>query len=339
MNNSHFTNTQSLFPVEGNFDLIKCTDNIAFKNILDIGLGSGGASLYFAEKGKYVTSLGLDLSSYNLSHEVLNHSNIHLVESSFEDFSANEKFDAILMSHVLEHTQNPGFFLKKAFNLLLENGWLFVMVPPYKEEVVGGHITNGWNTGQLMYNLLLSGFDIKKGHFVCHGYNICAFVQKSKKPLPKLRMDKGDIENTGEFWPFDVKQGFLGSIYHQNWFQNFNNIPYKSYAAQLEVKDTIIKERSKLYDVLAQKDEELKNRQQMIEEKDTIIKERSKLYDVLAQKDEELKRRQQIIEEKDTIIKERSKLYDVLAQKDDELKRRQQIIEEKDTSIKQHSKL
>lgn len=339
MNDSILEEMQVMFPVNGNFDLIKCTDYIIFKNILDIGLGMGGASLFFAEKGKNVTALGLAISSYQLSNIVLNHPNIHIVEKTFEDFDTDEKFDAILMSHVLEHTQNPGYFLEKAFNLLNENGWLFVMVPPYKEEVVGGHITNGWNTGQLMYNLLLSGFDIKKGRFVCHGHNICAFVQQSKNLLPKLRMDKGDIESTKEFWPIDVKQGFKGDINRINWFQGFNNIPHKSYAVQLEIKDKIIAERDKLFDVLVQKDRELKKRQRMIEEKDAIIEERSQLYDVLAQKDVELKKRQRMIEEKDEIIKERSKLYDVLAQKDEELKKRQLMIEEKDAIIEERGKL
>jgi len=106
----------------------------------------------------------------------------------------------------------------------------------------------------------------------------------------------------------------------------------KFFENMVEEKDEIIKERGKLYDVLALKDEELKDR-------DTIIKERGKLYDVLALKDEELKDRQKIIEEKDEIIKERGKLYDVLALKDEELKNRQKIIEEKDEIIKERGKL
>jgi hypothetical protein len=124
----------------------------------------------------------------------------------------------IWASHVLEHQQNIEIFLTKCRSLLSDDGWFCVMVPPYKEQVVGGHATNGWNIGQLMYNLLLTNFDIKNGHFIRHGYNICAFVKKSKQPLPPIKMSIGDIEKTQDLWPIKVKQGFNGNIKEINWF-------------------------------------------------------------------------------------------------------------------------
>lgn len=205
-------------PINGNEYLLKMTDNILFNKVLDIGIGNGGASLHFAENDKIVTALGLALDSYELPVELLRKLSIKVIEEDFECFVTAEKFDAIWMSHVLEHTQNVGLFLKKAWELLEDNGWLFVMVPPFKHEVVGGHVTNGWNMGQLMYNLLLAGFDIKNGHFIHYGYNICAFVRKSKQKLPPLRRDAGDIELTSDFWPIDVCQGFNGNITEINWF-------------------------------------------------------------------------------------------------------------------------
>lgn len=217
----------TLIPIYGNFDLIKSTDNLYFKTILDIGLGNGGASLYFATKGKKVTSLGWQVDSYNLSIEIKNNKNIEIQEILFENYKTNKKFDAILMSHVLEHTQNVGLFLKKAHSLLNENGFLFIMVPPYKNYIVGGHVTNGWNMGQLIYNLLLSGFDVKNGHFITYGYNICAFVQKSNKKLPNLRMDNGDLELLQDFMPIELKQNSFAKIKSINWFKNFKPINYK----------------------------------------------------------------------------------------------------------------
>lgn len=212
---------QMKFPIAGNFDLICMTENITFSSVLDVGLGNGGASIYFAYQGKNVSALGVDISSYDLPQDLLAHMGIDVYESDIESFESNQKFDAIWASHILEHTLNPGSVLSKFRELLDDNGWLFLMVPPYKSQLVGGHVSTGWNMGQLMYNLLLTGFDIKNGHFIKHGYNICAFVQKSVEQLPKLRMDIGDIEQTQHLWPIEVHQGFEGNIESINWFENF----------------------------------------------------------------------------------------------------------------------
>jgi hypothetical protein len=127
------------------------------------------------------------------------------------------------MSHILEHTLNVGFFLEKARSMLQNEGWLFVVVPPFKQNIVGGHVTPGWNIGVLMYVLLMSRFDIKNGHFIRHGYNICGFVKKLNCELPDLRLDEGDIEMTKDFWPIEVYQGFDGNLESVNWFDSFRD--------------------------------------------------------------------------------------------------------------------
>lgn len=207
------------FAVSGNYDLIRATDYVQFHTVLDVGLGNGSASLYFAKKGKQVTSIGLSVESYGIDIEELNKAGVKIQQISFETFNSKEKFDAIWMSHVLEHTSNVGFFLEKAKKLLKEDGWLFVMVPPYKPEVVIGHLTNGWNIGQLMYNLLASGFSIKQGHFIKHGYNICGFVQPEKKKITQQNLNLNDSE-TRILWPIKVYSGFNGDLEQVNWLFN-----------------------------------------------------------------------------------------------------------------------
>ncbi|MCR9280489.1 MAG: class I SAM-dependent methyltransferase [Rhodobacteraceae bacterium] len=229
------------FPVEGTFDLINATKRFKFNSVLDIGFGSGGASLFYAVLGKSVDAIGLEVESYDYPKALFNSLNISVYDTSFEDFEPVRSYDAIWASHVLEHNLNTGLFLEKVKRLLNDDGWLFIMVPPYKDKVVGGHVTNGWNLGQLMYVLLVAGFDIKFGHFVRHGYSLCAFVQKSKKKLPKLRMDIGDIEATSELWPIDVKQGFDGKIDHANWFIDFECFEFrKKRITELETRNKIL---------------------------------------------------------------------------------------------------
>lgn len=215
---------EQLFPRNGNYEIIQATDNIKFKTILDVGIGNGGASLYFSKQKKDVTAIGI-----NIEQEVVNlfsnYNNINLINSTFEEYCEEKHFDAILMSHVLEHTQDVGSFLNKAYSLLNKEGWLFVMVPPYKKEVVGGHLSTGWNMGQLIYNLLLSGFNVKDGHYITYGHNICAFVQKREnKYLPPLNMDFGDISKLENFWPKELKMKEYtnGNIKSLNWFDNFD---------------------------------------------------------------------------------------------------------------------
>lgn len=215
---------QKFFPVDGTYDLIQATKNLQFNTILDIGVGKGGAAAFFAQEGKSVTGICPNLNIDSELKSILNEGAVTLQETTFEMFGDGKKFDAIWASHVLEHVQNPGDFLKKARNILSDHGWLMILVPKFKHNVVGGHISKGWNTGQLMYNLLLSGFNIKNGHFIDHGYSVCAFVQKTSIPLPKLRMDGSDIETTKHLWPMPVFQGFDGDIKNINWFNDFKVI-------------------------------------------------------------------------------------------------------------------
>lgn len=160
---------------------------------------------------------------------------VRLEEITFESFMPDRQFDAIWASHVIEHVPNPGAFLEKIHQILSDDGWLFILVPKFKHNVVGGHISTGWNTGQLMYNLLLSGFDIKNGHFINHGYSVCAFVRKAATPLPELRMDRTDIETTKDLWPMPVHHGFDGDIKSVNWFDDFD-LCHSVSNAQIETK-------------------------------------------------------------------------------------------------------
>ena len=244
------------FPIEGTFDIANAALNLGGRSVLDIGLGDGGASLFFALNGKSVTAIGLDIDSYKYPRETLKIFNIDIKKTSFGDFETDKKFDIIWASHILEHNLDVGSFLDKCKTLLSKNGWLCIIVPPFKKEVVGGHLTSGWNLGQLMYVLLVKGFDIKKGHFIKHLYSICGFVQKTDEELPKLRMDIGDIEATSHLWPIEVKQGFDGDIDHINWFKDFKSYEFnKRKIASLEnmvsevvekIRGEVIQERTRL---------------------------------------------------------------------------------------------
>ena len=77
--------------------------------------------------------------------------------------------------------------------------------------------------GQLMYVLLLNGFDVRSGSFIEYGYNVCGFVRRSERTLPELRFDQGDISvlAKGGYFPLPIEadsgDNFNGSIKAINW--------------------------------------------------------------------------------------------------------------------------
>ena len=54
---------------------------------------------------------------------------VEFVHALFEDFSPDEKFDYIFATYVLEHVSDAIGFLRRASQLLAENGLLFLVVP------------------------------------------------------------------------------------------------------------------------------------------------------------------------------------------------------------------
>lgn len=183
-----------------------------FKSILDIGPGHNSlATNFWLENGKKVTSL--DIKDYRN----INHKNHNFICGNIMEIELDNKYDVVFASHILEHIQDTGLFLNKIKSLMKEDGVFFVVVPPLKHNIVGGHV-HVWNMGLLMYNLILSGFDVRNGRFIKHGYNIAGIVKKSKKQLPKLVYDCGDIENLTEFFPKGFYHNINGDMEKYNWF-------------------------------------------------------------------------------------------------------------------------
>jgi 2-polyprenyl-3-methyl-5-hydroxy-6-metoxy-1,4-benzoquinol methylase len=198
----------------------------SIKDVLDIGMGSGEFSIWFSKKGKSVTGTGKSFDSYNMDYDLLNKYGIKTIEYDVDKMPfADKSFDAVLLSHVLEHCFDVSVVLKEIRRVLRDDGYLFIFLPEYSSIVYGGHVTTGWNTGQLLMALLLNGFNVKDGMFLHKEHQLCAFVQKSLIPLPALRCDSGDnsiLFNAG-FFPTELKfmdsnnDYFEGNIQSINW--------------------------------------------------------------------------------------------------------------------------
>lgn len=113
--------------------------------VLDYGCNTG----YFlkilkdmAPSGKYY---GADINLHALASARAKNPDIHFFDLNTEQI--NEKFDAIILSHVLEHVSDPQALINKLTSYLNKGGHLLVAVP---QERIRGDAT----IFQILYNML-----------------------------------------------------------------------------------------------------------------------------------------------------------------------------------------
>lgn len=95
------------------------------KTVLEVGVGSGGILSVFHDND--CKTIGLDYDEEYLS--IARKNNLNVFNGSIEKLNRNDKFDLIILSHVLEHIVDPLPFLKKLSEHLTENGTIYIEVP------------------------------------------------------------------------------------------------------------------------------------------------------------------------------------------------------------------
>lgn len=115
------------------FEFLKGVSNP--KKVLEVGCGAGGILSRYLDIGCEV--LGLDFDENYLAYAQKN--NIPVKRGSVEQLRFNEKYDLIILSHVLEHIKYPSDFLKKLSNHLTNDGVLYIEVPSLDNLESGGY--------------------------------------------------------------------------------------------------------------------------------------------------------------------------------------------------------
>lgn len=184
-----------------------------FRTVLDVGSGAGLHAKIMREYGKSVTELDFGKSVY---YEQREGSEGTIFYGDFMSYSPGYKYDCIWASHVLEHQPNPGLFLDRCINLVREGGVIAITVPPFKHEIVGGHLSL-WNAGMLLYQLVFAGLDCRTASVRSYGYNVSVIVNNVRRPDVDLDYDSGDIDRLSKYFPGGIREGFDGRISHLNW--------------------------------------------------------------------------------------------------------------------------
>lgn len=192
---------------------------IDFNNVYNIAIIGNGKNTkdidFFIKNNKKVTSFDfIEIQYKDILFKQVN-----------GDFNLNcnkyyNSFDIVWACHVLEHQRNVGLFLDNVYKIMKKDALLYLSVPPYKKNIVGGHLSV-WNMGLLIYNLCLANFNVKEGRFKKYGYNIFSIVSKNIDIiLPDLIYDKGDLETLKYSWNKEnpLFQNINGDISEINWF-------------------------------------------------------------------------------------------------------------------------
>ena len=170
--------------------------------MLAISGGEDGAAHVFAQAGWRVSAAGFEADADRADAdqgppgiEAPDGVDLHDL-GRFPD----EAFDVVWAAHVLHRVLDTGRALAELRRVLKPGGRLFLTVPPFEDQLAGGHLTPGWNIGILVYVLAVAGFGLRDGRFVRHGGNLFADVGRENGPLSEgaLLASSDDLERLAE---------------------------------------------------------------------------------------------------------------------------------------------
>jgi len=186
-------NSQYEFIIKSNLDLKESS------KILDIGCGSGSL-VYKFSKGGY-DCIGIDYDDYNFEYG--KSIGLNLLNCSLGDLDYSKKYALVTMSHSLEHLNNPNQYLNIIYEMLEDNGYLFIEVPSIQNRSFGTDLMHSITfphvfgfTLQSLSNLLgKERFSLYIHEGGTGGRHLSAIFQKSKKQISFI----SDFQNTETF--------------------------------------------------------------------------------------------------------------------------------------------
>lgn len=129
-------------------------------SLLELGLGHGITADAFGRHFKRHVVIDASSAVIDNFRQRFPESNAEIVESYFESFETDERFDVIVFGYILEHVDDPVLILKHFRQFLAQGGRMFVTVP--NAEVLNRRL--GHLAGMLPDMQALSEHDLLLGH-------------------------------------------------------------------------------------------------------------------------------------------------------------------------------
>ncbi len=98
-------------------------------SLLELGLGHGYSTNIFSDFYKNHTVLDGSPAVIELFKSKYPNSPVKIIETFFEEFEINQKYDMIVMGFILEHVKNPVEILRHFKQFLKPNGVIYAAVP------------------------------------------------------------------------------------------------------------------------------------------------------------------------------------------------------------------
>jgi len=143
--------------------------------VLDIGCGDGIFSIELAKRGYGVVGVDLNVKSVNYAKYFSKRSEVKidfLVGDACHLPFANESFDIILCSEVLEHIKDDEGAIREIERVLKQNGLLILTVPSDKASPYPGHVRCGYSLYDISSKLTKSGINIINKKIVSYPFRL-----------------------------------------------------------------------------------------------------------------------------------------------------------------------
>ena len=171
-----------------NHDLELCNfiDEMNLKKVFEIGAGNGRLGKLYLSKN--TTNHWTALEPNHSYDEIVMPNLVHLREWFDLNYKIDKHYDAIIHSHVLEHSYDPTSFLKSIYEQI-DNDTLHIFSIPNLLYFIKKKFTNGLNfehtvflTEKIVDNILNTvGFEIVKKHYY-HEFPCIFYVTKKSEP-------------------------------------------------------------------------------------------------------------------------------------------------------------
>lgn len=137
-------------------------------NCLELGSFKGDFTKKLLPYFDYITCVEASSEAINEAQDKIGN-DVRWVEGRFEDITLPTKYDNIIITHVLEHIENPVKLLKKIKDeWLSDKGKLFIVVPnanaPSRQIAV--------KMGLIPYNTSITPREVEHGHYITYTLDV-----------------------------------------------------------------------------------------------------------------------------------------------------------------------